>query len=163
VADTLKKHPVWGVEPRLSDKPKKHPVWGLLALAGFCAFGFIMSLGAVSCGSETMSPGSKCVSYQDGYERTHEESSRDQEAFRTGFGIGAAVLAFASVVLGLRRRPSDPQPDRQAWETVFAQWKAQEIERLLALWPSLNRAELEQAAEERGADYRKKRGWTDSG
>lgn len=118
-------------------KAKKHPSIGLLVVAAIVFVGgvFLGSQG-LTCGSQPMSPGDRCV--QNGKTRSYEDMKRSHEQLPVRFGFLAVGIALVAVVVGLRRRPDDPSAQAE-WEENFAREKALAIENYLAGVPSEQR------------------------
>ena len=160
---------------------KRRPVWGYFVVAGLLALAFVLTVvnqgSEPTCDGKTMHPGDNCLVYSgnDSHTDTYEEAKRAEEQAPYWLGGAAAVFALIGCVVGATRKPlspqarkaPEPQPERQAWETAFAQLKAREIEQRLASTSPEKREEmravLEQGFDEGAAKYQKKRGWTGSG
>ncbi len=104
--------PEEGLEASPASQPKvsKLPSIVLLVVAVLLmVYAFTIVGGGVSCGSQTMTRGDKCVSTSSGKSQTYEEVQESTRNRAIAFGAAGVLVAGAAITIGLVRRPKRSQ------------------------------------------------------
>lgn len=97
----------------------KRPHIGLLIVSALLiVVGFMLIQGDVSCGSQTMQAGDKCVSSTSGKSQTYEEVRQADVAEAIRFGVAAVIVAGLAITIGLFRKPRRPSQSQTGSESA---------------------------------------------